>query len=114
MAEGEGIQIHAVAANNDFSCPALRCVRHRLLTCAIHPHDRGHGGKDICGSSWRGGASLCIRNWLPMTSWRIYGQSFTRSFPTEEIWAWCREALIECARYAGDAGVTLALQNHRP
>ena len=22
MAEGEGIQIHAVAANNDFSCPA--------------------------------------------------------------------------------------------
>jgi sugar phosphate isomerase/epimerase len=35
-------------------------------------------------------------------------------FPEEEIWGWCREALIECARYAGDYGVTLALQNHRP
>ena len=35
-------------------------------------------------------------------------------FSTEEIWGWCREALIECARYAGDAGVTLALQNHKP
>jgi sugar phosphate isomerase/epimerase len=35
-------------------------------------------------------------------------------FSPEEIWGWCREALVECARYAGDAGVTLALQNHRP
>ncbi len=35
-------------------------------------------------------------------------------FSPEEIWGWCREALIECARYAGDAGVTLALQNHMP
>ena len=35
-------------------------------------------------------------------------------FSAEEIWGWCREALIECARYAGEAGVTLALQNHRP
>jgi sugar phosphate isomerase/epimerase len=35
-------------------------------------------------------------------------------FSHEEIWGWCREALVECARYAGDAGVTLALQNHRP
>ena len=35
-------------------------------------------------------------------------------FSSEEIWGWCRDALTECARYAGDAGVTLALQNHRP
>jgi len=35
-------------------------------------------------------------------------------FSAEAIWGWCREALVECARYAGDAGVTLALQNHRP
>ncbi len=37
--------------------------------------------------------------------WPIVHEKFT----TEEIWGWCREALIECARYAGDAGVTLAL-----
>ncbi|MBN9070022.1 MAG: aminomethyl-transferring glycine dehydrogenase [Rhizobiales bacterium] len=35
-------------------------------------------------------------------------------FSTEEIWGWCREALIECAKYASDAGVTLSLQNHKP
>ncbi len=35
-------------------------------------------------------------------------------FSDEEIWGWCREALVECARYAGDYGVTLALQNHKP
>jgi sugar phosphate isomerase/epimerase len=35
-------------------------------------------------------------------------------FASEEIWGWCREALTECARYAGDFGVTLALQNHKP
>ncbi len=35
-------------------------------------------------------------------------------FSTEEMWEWCRDALVECARYAGDFGVTLALQNHRP
>jgi hypothetical protein len=35
-------------------------------------------------------------------------------FSAEEIWGWCREALSECSRYAAAAGVTLALQNHRP
>ena len=48
------------------------------------------------------------------TSWRIYWPIVHEKFSAEEIWGWCREALIECARYAGDAGVTLALQNHRP
>jgi sugar phosphate isomerase/epimerase len=32
----------------------------------------------------------------------------------EQTWAWCRECLIEAARIAGENGVTLALQNHRP
>ena len=31
-----------------------------------------------------------------------------------EIWGWCRDGLVEAARCAGDAGVTLALQNHQP
>jgi sugar phosphate isomerase/epimerase len=42
--------------------------------------------------------------------WPIVHERFSR----EEIWGWCRDALVECARYAGDAGVTLALQNHPP
>ena len=35
-------------------------------------------------------------------------------FKEEEIWAWCREGMAECTRYAEDAGVILALQNHPP
>ena len=42
--------------------------------------------------------------------WPIVHEKFSE----EEIWGWCREALIECAGYAGDMGVTLALQNHKP
>ena len=42
--------------------------------------------------------------------WPIVHEKFTK----EEIWGWCRESLVECARYAGDAGITLALQNHKP
>jgi sugar phosphate isomerase/epimerase len=37
-----------------------------------------------------------------------------KEFSDTEMWGWCREALVECARYAGDYGVTLALQNHPP
>jgi sugar phosphate isomerase/epimerase len=35
-------------------------------------------------------------------------------FEPEQIWDWCREGMIESARYAEDYGVTLALQNHKP
>ena len=31
-----------------------------------------------------------------------------------QTWEWCRDGLAEAARLAGDAGVTLALQNHAP
>ncbi len=47
---------------------------------------------------------------IPKALWPIIHEKFSR----EEIWGWCRDALVECARYAGDAGVTLALQNHHP
>jgi hypothetical protein len=36
-------------------------------------------------------------------------QETHKDFSEEEIWAWCREGLVESARYADDFGVTLAL-----
>ena len=42
--------------------------------------------------------------------WKTIHESFTQ----EETWNRCREGLTECARYAADAGVTLALENHAP
>jgi sugar phosphate isomerase/epimerase len=47
---------------------------------------------------------------IPENYWPIVHEKFSE----EEIWGWCREALIECAGYAKDQGVTLALQNHKP
>ena len=35
-------------------------------------------------------------------------------FSEEQTWEWCRQGLTEASKIAGDYGVTLALQNHRP
>jgi sugar phosphate isomerase/epimerase len=41
--------------------------------------------------------------------------NYTHSkFTGEETWSWVRAGLTECAKYAADAGVILALQNHKP
>ncbi len=42
--------------------------------------------------------------------WRAEHADFT----PEQTWAWRREGLTEAARRAGEYGVTLALQNHKP
>ncbi len=34
--------------------------------------------------------------------------------PVEQAWQWCRQCLVEAARYAGDFGVTPALHHHKP
>jgi len=114
IADGEGIEILAVAANNDFSCPAgevreaqIAYVRELIRMTA----DMGAEHLRVFLAWW--GVTLhpqlatyeIMENLWPVVHAR---------FSPEEIWSWCRDALIECARYAGDAGVTLALQNHRP
>ena len=114
LADGEGIDIFAVAANNDFSNPVPE-VREAQI-CYV---------RDMIGMTADLGARTLrvFLAWWGITRhpqlatydiaeglWPIVHEKFT----TEEIWGWCRDALVECARYAGDAGVTLALQNHRP
>jgi len=114
MASSEGIDIYAVAANNDFSNPVPE-VREAQI-CFL---------RDLIRMTADFGAPLLrvFLAWWGVTRhpqlatydiaegyWPIVHEKFS----TEEIWGWCREALIECARYAGDAGVTLALQNHKP
>jgi sugar phosphate isomerase/epimerase len=114
MADEQGIDIYAVAANNDFSNPVPE-VREAQI-CYLR--------ELICMTAELGAPTLRVfLAWWGITRhpqlatydiaegyWPIVHEKFS----TEEIWGWCREALIECARYAGDAGVTLALQNHRP
>ena len=114
MADGEGIEIHAVAANNDFSNPvpevreAQICFLRELIRMTA---DLGAKHLRVFLAWWG------ITRHPKLATYDIaegYWPIVHEKFSEEEIWSWCREALIECARYAGEMGVTLALQNHKP
>jgi len=114
LAGGEGIEIYAVAANNDFSSPmsehrecqlvymrelirmtadlGAKLLRVFLAWPGVTKHPRV-GRYDIARRVW---------------------QEAHKDFSTQETWAWCREGLVESARFAGESGVTLTLQNHGP
>ena len=113
-ADGEGIEIYAVAANNDFSNPvpevreAQICFVRDLIRMTA---DFGAPTLRVFLAWWG------ITRHPQLATYDIaegYWPIVHEKFSTEEIWGWCREALVECARYAGDAGVTLAFQNHKP
>jgi sugar phosphate isomerase/epimerase len=114
VANGEGIDIHAIAANNDFSNPvpevreAQICYMRELIRMTA---DMGAKNLRVFLAWWGVTRHPKLASYdIPENYWPIVHEKFSE----EEIWGWCREALIECARYAGDMGVTLALQNHKP
>jgi len=114
LANGQGLEIFAVAANNDFSNPvpevreAQICYLRELIRMTA---DFGAPTLRVFLAWWG------ITRHPQLATYDIaegYWPIVHEKFSAEEIWQWCRDALVECARYAGDAGVTLALQNHRP
>ena len=114
LAKGEGLEIYAVAANNDFSNPvpevreAQICYLRELIRMTA---DFGAPTLRVFLAWWG------VTRHPKLATYDIaegYWPVVHERFSVEEIWGWCREALIECARYAGDSGVTLALQNHPP
>ena len=114
LAVGEGIEIHGVAANNDFSNPVPE-VREAQI-CFVRELIRmtaDLGAKHLrVFLAWWG-----ITRHPKLATYDIaegYWPIVHEKFSAEEIWGWCRESLVECARYAGELGVTLALQNHKP
>jgi sugar phosphate isomerase/epimerase len=114
LADGEGIEIHAVAANNNFSSPVPEeresqiCYLKELIRMTSD-----FGARNLrVFLAWRG-----VTRHPQLASYRITNELWPlihKKFSEEEIWGWCREGLVECARYAGEAGITLALQNHSP
>ena len=114
MADGEGIEIIGVAANNDFSNPvpevreAQICYVRELIRMTA---DFGANRVRVFLAWWG------ITRHPRLATYDIaegYWPIVHEKFAEEEIWGWCREGLSECARYAGEKGVTLALQNHPP
>jgi sugar phosphate isomerase/epimerase len=114
-AESQGIDLYAVAGNNDFSSPIpeyreagilyfrellrmaadmqVKLVRVFCAWPGVTTLPEGGGRYDIAGKIWA---------------------SAHKDFSDEQTWAWCREGLKEVSRYAADHGITLALQNHPP
>ncbi len=113
-ADAAGIDIYAVAANNDFSSPIpehresqLAYVRDLIRMTA----DLGAPALRIF-AAWPG-VTLSPdggRYDLARRAWAAAHEDFTR----EQAWDRCRSALVESAGWAAEHGIVLALQNHPP
>ena len=114
IADGEGIEIYGLAGNNDFSSPiteqreAQVLYMRELIRCASEL-----GAKTVrVFLAWPG-----VTQNPRLASYdlsRPLWESVHKGFSEEEIWGWCRDGMVKSAKYASDAGVTLALQNHTP
>ncbi len=113
-AEGEGIEIYGVAANNDFSSP----VPENRESHIAYVRDLIRMTSDLGAKTLRvflgwSGITFNGKTAEYTTARDIWDYSH-KNFSDEQIWSWCRQGLAECAKYAEDSGVTLALQNHAP
>jgi sugar phosphate isomerase/epimerase len=114
-AEGQGIELYAVAANNDFSSPIPEQREAQILYVRELIRATADLGSKILRvfMAWPGVTLLPEgggRYDLAKANWKHLHESFSE----EQTWSWVREGLAETARYAADHGVTLALQNHAP
>jgi len=109
-----GVEIYAVAANNDFSSPIPEYRESQLLYMRdLIRMTADLGVKTLrVFAAWPGVtvSSDGARYTIARQVWREAHVQFTEA----ETWDWCCDALRETAGWAGDAGVTLALQNHPP
>jgi sugar phosphate isomerase/epimerase len=111
-AEDSGVDIYAVAANNDFSSPI---PEHRESQLA-YVRELVRMTKDLGApvlrvfAAWPGVTLEPGRYDVARGIWTAVHEPFA----SEQTWAWCRDGLIEASRWAEDAGVMLALQNHPP
>ena len=113
-ANGEGQEIYAVSGNNDFSSPIAEyreCQIAYMKELIRMTSDFGVKPLRVF-LGWPGVTKhpQLARYDIARDIWQYTHYQFT----PEETWNWCRESLIECSKYAGDYGVTLALQNHQP
>jgi sugar phosphate isomerase/epimerase len=113
-ARDAGVQIYAVAANNDFSSPIPEHRESQLLYVRDLIRMTADLGAPVLRvfAAWPG---VTIDDGIAkyLTARRVFRETHLESAP-EETWSRCVEGLIEAGRWAGEHGVTLALQNHPP
>lgn len=113
-ADGEGIEIYGLAANNDFSSPitehreAQVLYMRELIRCASEL-----GAPTVrVFLAWPG-----VTQHPQLASYELsrpIWDAVHKGFSDEEIWGWCRDGMVKSVKFASDAGITLALQNHTP
>jgi sugar phosphate isomerase/epimerase len=114
FADGEGIEIYAVAGNNDFSSPVCE---HRECQI-VYMRELIRMASDLGAATVRVFLAWPGVTRQPQLATYTLARNIwdhTHSLTTGgDDWNRCRDAMAECARYAADYGVTLALQNHAP
>jgi sugar phosphate isomerase/epimerase len=115
MAADQGLEIYAVAGNNDFSSPIPEHRESQLLYARKLIRMTAELGAKVMRVflAWPGVTMVPeggSRYDIAQSTWKHVHQEFSE----EQTWGWCRQTMAEAARFAGEAGVTLALQNHVP
>jgi sugar phosphate isomerase/epimerase len=114
-AADQGLEIYAVAGNNDFSSPVPEHRESQLVyTRELMRMTSDLGAKVLRVFAAWPGVTLRPegggRYDIAQTVWKAEHQDFT----AEQTWVWCRQGLEEASRMAADFGIVLALQNHPP
>jgi len=108
-----GLEIPAVAGYSNFASPIVEQRENELLVAREQVKLARDLGAPVLRvfAAWRG---ITLRE-----GHAVY--DITRRHPDAGIdvtlleqWNWCKECLKELAEFAGEMGVTLALQNHEP
>jgi protein FrlC len=114
ISQGEGIEIHGFAANNDFSSPIPEYRESQIAYVKeLIRMTSDLGARTLrMFLAWPGVTKhpQIAQYTIARDIWKYTHEKFSE----QEIWAWCREGMAECAQYAQNAGVILALQNHAP
>ncbi len=115
MAADLGLEIYAVAGNNDFSSPIPEHRESQLVYLRELMRMTADLGAKVVRVflAWPGVTLIPEgggRYDIAQAVWKAEHKDFTE----EQTWEWCRQGLVEAARLAGDFGLTLALQNHQP
>jgi sugar phosphate isomerase/epimerase len=113
-AHDAGIEIYAVAANNDFSSPIPEHREAQLVSMRELIRATADLGAPTLRvfAAWPG-VTIPAEGTTYLQARQIWREAHLRVDPAA-TWQWCCDGLGEAARFAGDAGVTLALQNHAP
>ena len=115
LAGDQGIEIYAVAANNDLSSPIPEHRESQLLYLRELIRVTADLGAPVLRVflAWPG-VTIIPEGGGRYDQARAVWQKEHEGFSEEQTWAWCRDGMVESARYAREHGVTLALQNHPP